>query len=204
MNVLLRLLPRVALALSLLLLPAFSRATTVVPPDFDSLVAQADYVVRVVVTSINSEWRTDSQGRHIITKVELAVKEVITGTPPQPLVLEVLGGTVGDRTMRVDGAPRFYVGEEDILFVHGNGRQFIPLVALSHGQYPILRDEKSGAASVLRSNGMPLYSEQDVSLPMSTIGPGKAQQASARPLTPAEFSAKIRTSHENAANARQK
>jgi hypothetical protein len=197
------LLAGLALALALLLLPLRSLATTVIPPDFDSLVAQSDYVVRAVVKSVSSEWRVDGQNRNIITQVVLDVKEVIAGTPPQPLVLEFLGGTVGDRTLQVDGAPKFYVGEEDILFVHGNGRQFVPLVALMHGQYPVLRDEKTGQASVLRANGMPLYSEQDVSLPMSTVGPTKARQASAKPLTPAEFASKIRASRQNSSHAKQ-
>ncbi len=43
-----------ALAFSLVLLPLPSVATSVVPPSFDSLVAQADYIVHTVVKSKNS------------------------------------------------------------------------------------------------------------------------------------------------------
>src|ERR1017187_4793469 len=78
------------------------RATSVIAPDFDSLVSGADYVVRAVVKSVTSEYRTTPQGRAIFTKVELQVLETITGTPPQPLVLQLLGGTVDGVTMRVE------------------------------------------------------------------------------------------------------
>jgi len=181
------------LVLTLLVLPLALRATTVNAPQFDDLVSQADYVVRAKVTAVASEWQTDGDNTHIITKVTLAVSDVIKGTPPQPLVLQMLGGTVDGVTMRVEGAPRFNVGEEHIFFIHGNGTQFTPLVALMYGSYPVFADTKTGNTYVLRSNGMPLYSEQDVSLPMSKAG-AKAQNAGAKPMSPEAFASKIRNS----------
>lgn len=169
-------------------------ATTVVPPAFKSLVGQADYIVRAVVKSVTSEMRTDGGRRHIITHVEVDVREVISGTPPQPLVLEMLGGTVGDETMTVEGAPKFKVGDEDILFIHGNGAQFTPLVALMHGRYPIMRDSATGREYVARSNGVPLYNELEVSQPMSEHASAQtAAGAAAQPLSPADFVSRIQT-----------
>lgn len=182
------------LVLTLLLLPLSLRATVVSPPQFDDLVGQADYVVRAKVTAVTSEWQTDGDNTHIITKVTLAVSDVIKGTPPQPLVLQMLGGTVDGVTMRVEGAPRFNVGEENIFFIHGNGTQFTPLVALMYGSYPVFADSKTGNTYMLRSNGMPLYSEQDVSLPMNKLNYSKAQPAGAKPMSPEAFSSKIRNS----------
>ena len=181
-----------ALALALCLLPLRGHATMVVAPGFDSLVSQADYVVRAVVTSVTSEWRIDGANRHIITKVALNVTEVIKGTPPSPLVLTVLGGRIGQDEMRVDGAPSFIVGDDQILFVHGNGRQFIPLVAIMYGQYLVVHDHASGQDLIHRSNGSPLYDVKDVALPMTAAN---ALGASApRPLTVADFAGKIRAS----------
>lgn len=173
-----------------------SFATSVVAPDFDSLVGQADYVVRGVVKSVNSEWRVNGANRSIITKVEVTVKEVIKGSPPAPLVLQMLGGSIGQTTMVVDGAPKFKVGDEDILFVHGNGQQFSPLVGIMYGRYPVTHDAASGEDIVLRSNGSPLYDAKDVS---QALTPAAAQPA-AHPLTAAEFAGKIRasvSSHQN-------
>src|SRR5271166_2888957 len=89
-----RICSRLVLALALSLLPISGHATTVIAPDFDTLVSQADYVVRAVVKSKAAEWRSDAHGRHIMTKVTLDVKEIIKGAPPSPLVLVMLGGRI--------------------------------------------------------------------------------------------------------------
>jgi hypothetical protein len=193
----LRFLP-VCLALFVAAVPA--PATTVRPPEFDNLVGQADYIVRAVVKSVTSELRTSGPHRHIITKVELEVREVISGTPPQPLVLEMLGGRVGEEEMVVDGAPKFKVGDEDILFVHGNGRLFTPLVALMHGRYPIKRDAGTGREYVTHNDGSPLTSEQEVSQPMAERLSAPATQSmapttarsSAPALSPEDFVSRIK------------
>jgi hypothetical protein len=190
----------VALGAVALLVPA-PRASTVVPPAFPSLVGQADYIIRAVVKSVSSEIRTDQYGRHIFTKVELDVRQVISGTPPQPLVLQMLGGKVGDETMVVQGAPTFKVGDEDILFIRGNGQQFTPLVALMHGRYPILADT-SGREYVARSNGAALYDEQEVALPMGAASTVKMSQPNAQPLSPAYFVGRIQNAISQ--NSRQK
>jgi len=172
---------------------ATTRGTTVIPPDFNKLVGQADYIVRAVVKSVSAE-KSSVGGRHITTKVELEVRQVIGGTPPQPLVLEMLGGTVGDETMTVEGAPIFKVGDEDILFIHGNGVQFTPLVALMHGRYPVKHDSATGRDYVARSNGAPLYSEKDIGQPIEIPTAAAATvQAGAQPLSPDEFASRIHT-----------
>ncbi len=176
-------------------------ATTVIPPAFDELVGRADYIVHSVVKSVTCEMRSDGAGRHIISKVELEVKEVIAGQPPTPLVLEMLGGTVGTDRMVVHGSPEFKVGDEDILFVHGNGVQFNPLVALGHGRYPIKRDPQTGRNFVARSNGEPLVDEREVVLPLMSSG-AHPEQTATPPLTTESFIAKIKAArHSNASTA---
>ena len=171
-----------------------ARATTVVPPDFNQLVNEADYIVRATVKSVTSEWRQNGAQRHIFTHVELEVREVITGTPPQPLVLEMLGGKVGNEEMAIAGAPKFAVGQEDILFVQGNGRNIYPLFAIMHGRYPILKDA-AGQEYVARSNHLPLHDAAEVALPMTGGAAAKLQGiagASAPALTPAQFVQQIK------------
>jgi hypothetical protein len=171
-------------------------ATSVIPPAFDKLVNQADYIVHTTVKSVTAEWSVDGANKHIITKVELDVIEVVTGTPPQPLVLVMLGGKIGDQELRVEGAPQFKVGEEDILFVHGNGQQFTPLVAMDYGRYRVKHDGATGSTYIARGSGVPLYGEQEIVLPMSATSPVKTSQPSAVPLTPQEFKDRIRISHQ--------
>jgi len=170
-----------------------AHATTVVPPSFTELVNGSDYIVRTVVKSVSSEWREQSGHRNIFTRVELEILEVVSGAPPRPLILEMLGGRVGDNEMVVHGVSQFAVGDEDILFVRGNGRQFYPLTAAMHGRYPVVR-EKSGRAFVARSNHTPLFDTSDVSLPMeeNVFSPALRANAATSALTPEEFVKQIR------------
>ena len=178
--------------LLLVLLPRPVSATMVDAPDLDSLISQSDYVVRAVVRAATPEWREHAGRRYISTKVELEIREVIKGAPPMPLVLNLIGGRIGEDELVVEGLPRFHVGDEQILFVHGEQRKMFPLVALMHGVYPIIREARSGEAYVLRSNGQPLYSAQDVSKPMTAPAAGKPQTSPARSLTAAGFIRQIR------------
>jgi hypothetical protein len=187
--------PRTAtLALAVaLLLPCRAPATTVEPPEFKELIGEADYIVRGVVKSLSSEWRETADGRrYISTQVEITVSDVIKGAPPEKVVLQMLGGRVDGEEFTVEGAPKFLVGEEDIFFVHGNGRMISPFVAIMHGVYPILHNFRTGQDHVLRSNGMPLYSEQDVSLPMTRLSAAKVLNPSAQPITADTFIRQVR------------
>lgn len=179
-------------------------ATTIVPPAFDELVNQADYAVHAVVKSINCEWKSNGASLHIVTKLELDVKQIIFGAPPTPLVIEMLGGTIGDRRMVVHGSPEFKVGDEDILFVHGNGAQMNPLVALGHGRYPVKRDKQTGRVYITRSNGDPLYNEGETALPLSSTSVRRETVDKGQPLTLDAFAARIRESRQNYLSTHEK
>jgi len=179
------------LAMGLSFLPRLP-ATTVEAPDFDSLISQSDYVVRAVVKSATAEWREHAGQLYIGTRVELEVREVIKGVPPSPLVLDLIGGRIGEDELAIQGMPKFQVGDENVLFVHGENRKMLPLVAMMHGVYPILRQATSGQEYVLRSNGLPLYSTKDVSLPMNQISAVQRRNPAARPLTATAFIRQIR------------
>ena len=178
------------LLLSLLFAPC--AATTVEAPDVDSLLRQADYVVRAVVKSATPEWREHAGRRFISTRVELEIKEVVKGAPPSPLVINLVGGRIGANELIVEGMPVFHPGDDNVLFVHGEQRRMLPLVALMHGVYPIFRDAQSGQDYVMRSNGRLLYRAEDVSLPMDRPSQTRNLPPGARPLTAAAFIGQLR------------
>jgi len=169
-------------------------ATTVVPPDFSMLVNESDYIVHTVVKSVTSEWREKQGHRAIFTLIEMQVVEVINGNPPRPLVLEMLGGRVGDEEMAVQGMPKFFIGQEDVLFVRGNGHQFYPLTAAMHGRYPVIR--KNGErAHITRTNRAPLTKTAEVELPLNESEVADTKQemrASTVGLSPEDFTRQIR------------
>lgn len=173
-------------------------ATTVVPPDFDQLVQSSDYVIRGRVKSLRNEIRV-RDGRELpFTQVEIDVKEVIAGTPPAAVVLTMLGGrTSNGGQLTIEGVPQFTVGDEDILFVQGNGTNFHPLNAVMHGRYPVRFDKKLNREYIARANGQPLLATAEVALPLADSKLVRELRRTLRAddaLTPREFAESIRES----------
>ena len=131
---------------ALLLLPvvAFAwnaRATTVIAPDFDHLVSRADTIFEGDVTGVASQWIGEGAQHRIVTFVTFKVDQSLKGAPGASYTMRMLGGTVDGETMSVSDAPKFAVGDHDLLFVENNGRQFIPLVGIQHGRVRIQKDQ---------------------------------------------------------------
>ncbi len=136
-----------------LLAVASTHATTVIPPSFDELVAQAELIFQGTVTDVKSQWIGEGGQRHIVTYVTLKVEDSIKGAPGATYTVRMLGGTVGDETMKVSDSPEFKVGDRDILFVEHNGTQFIPLVGIMHGRFRVERDNATGSDLVKSNKG---------------------------------------------------
>ena len=190
--------------LGLLLAAPLAPATTVVQPTFDRLVGSSDYIVRAVVKSVDSEWRENPAKpgqRYIGSKVTLDVREVIKGTPPSPLVLDLVGGRIGEEELVIDGAPKFQVGQESVLFVRGNGVNFFPLTAMMHGFFPIRHDARTGRDQVLRHDGRLLYNTgelEPVAAPSALV-----RSPADRPMTPQAFRDRIQQ-QQNEITSREK
>src|SRR2546421_11049395 len=99
-----------------LALPA-ARATTVIPPTFDELVTQAEMIFEGTVIGTRSEWTGEGSNRHIVTYVTFKIEDAIKGAAGAEYTIRMFGGTVGDQTIEVADAPKFKVGDRDILFV---------------------------------------------------------------------------------------
>src|SRR6476646_7846616 len=130
-------------------------ATTVIPPSFDELVSRAEMIFQGSVTDVRSEWTGEGAQRHIMSYVTLKVEDAIKGNPGSIVTLRMLGGTVGGETMEVADAPKFKVGDRDILFVENNGTQFVPLVGIMHGRFHVKKDE-AGRDAAFTNEGSPL------------------------------------------------
>lgn len=169
-------------------------ATTVRPPQFTELVNGSDYVVRARVKSLAAHTEQRGARTIVVTQMELDVIEVVAGTPPQPLVLTMLGGEADGVAMRIAGAPQFAVGDEEVLFVQGNRKNFSPFYALMHGRYPVLKDA-AGRQYMARNNRVPLSDVAEVALPV-VEGPAATLQARAKStadaLSPEAFIQRIR------------
>lgn len=182
----------------LLALAPLLRATSVIPPSFPELVAKADSIYRGQVTAVEARRvdRADGGGQIIKTFVTFAVERTMKGTEQKQVVLEFLGGTVGDDTLTVSGMPQFTVGQREIVFVQANGVQFCPLVAMMHGRYHVKRDAAAGRDFVTRDNNAPLTDTAQVEQPMHEIPAAiraatSESAAAAAALTPGDFESSI-------------
>lgn len=137
------------------LLGGRAAATTVIPPSFNDLVTRAETIFQGTVADVRSEWTGEGGQRHIVSYVTFNVEDAIKGNPGSKVTLNMMGGTVGAETMEVSDAPKFKVGDRDILFVENNGTQFIPLVGIMHGRFHVKKDE-TGRDVILTNDGAPL------------------------------------------------
>jgi hypothetical protein len=130
-----------------------ANATTVIPPTFEQLVKQAELIFQGTVTESRSVWEGEGGQRHIETYVTFKVEDNVKGDTGASYTIRMLGGTVGDETMEISDAPKFKVGDRDILFVEHNYDQFVPLVGIGHGRFHVQRDEQTGRDIVVNAEG---------------------------------------------------
>jgi hypothetical protein len=100
----------------------------------------------------------------------------------------MVGGRVGQDELVVDGVPKFQVGQESVLFVHGNGTNFFPLTGVMHGFFPVRHDARTGTDQMMRYDGRMLYSERELD-PSVTRAAVRSPQD--RPMSPDAFRARI-------------
>ncbi len=180
-----KLIRSLTLIASLCLGVASALATTVIEPTFDQLVKDAQMIFQGTVTNIRSEWVGEGADRHIASYVTFKVDDAIKGKPGREYTLSMLGGTVGDRTMEVADAPKFKVGDRDIVFVENNGSQFVPLVGIMHGRFRVQQDQ-SGREGVFTNAGAPLSNPK-------LLGVNDAAATSGAPISPSQLKAEVRT-----------
>jgi len=136
--------PRLALAaLFTLLWPGLpgTQSTTLARMDLRELALRAAYVARV--RCVNASSAADA-GR-VWTETTFEVTEAWKGDPPAKFTVRLPGGEIAGRRVMVEGAPRFAVGEQAVLFLGvGRGRQ-INIVSWAQGTFRIRRNPRTGA-----------------------------------------------------------
>jgi hypothetical protein len=163
-----------------------ANATTVIPPKFDELVSRAQIIFEGEVTGLQSQWIGEGAQHRIVTFVTFKVDDALKGDAGATYSIRMLGGTVDGRTMEVTDAPKFKVGDHDLLFVENNGSQFIPLVGIQHGRFRVQKDQ-TGRDTVVTGEGQPLAD-------VSQLGTNEEALAHAKPaLSLNDFKSIIRS-----------
>lgn len=157
-----------AFGAALLLLPCVAPATTVEPVTFEELVKSAQRIFVGEVVAVQSFRADVGAHRRIRTRVTFSVDESLRG-PGAVVVLEFLGGTVGDLTQDVASMPRFAVGEPYVVFAHEGDRWVNPVVGFTQGLFHVSRDARDGALRVLTAGRAPLSTVSAIGRPQSRV-----------------------------------
>jgi hypothetical protein len=160
------------------------RATTVIPPTFDQLVRDAELIFEGTVTGVRSEWAGQGAERNIVSYVTFNIEDAIKGAPGKTYTIRMLGGTIDGETAEVADAPRFKIGDRDILFVEHNGNQFVPLVGIMQGRFHVQKDA-GGRDIVTKDNGASLAN-------VAKLGIDEKAAVSGPALSAADFKSAIR------------
>jgi hypothetical protein len=150
-----------------------ANATTVIPPTFDELVSRAQIIFEGQVTGLKSQWIGEGAEHRIVTYVTFKVDDTLKGDAGATYSIRMLGGTVDGRTMEVTDAPKFKVGDHDVLFVENNGSQFIPLVGIQHGRFRVQKDQ-AGRSTLVTGDGEPLADVSQLGGDEAGVARGKA------------------------------
>jgi hypothetical protein len=150
-----------ALGLAALLgLSAAATAATSTRTSLSDLVARADRIVESEVVEVRCE-RDPARGDDVpVTLVTVRVARTLKGAGSTHLVLELLGGRVGDQGVEVLGMPRFAVGDRDVLFLAPASRSVSPLVGVTRGRFRVVYAQEAPRERVAAFDGRPLVTRE--------------------------------------------
>jgi hypothetical protein len=146
-------------------------ATTVQSIGTTAQAASADRIFVGTVTAVVSRPKATAP-KFFETVVSFDIEESVAGSVPAHLDLTFSGGDVGGILQRVDGMPRFAVGERYVVLLESDRepRLASPVIGFNQGLYRVVGDSRASAVVRDRS-GQPL--------PASAV-PGASVAASAR------------------------
>ena len=147
-----------------------SSGTSVVRLTLRDIADHSGQILKGEITAIDSYWTEEFGPRTIETKVTLEHVSYFKGQRSRSTNFEftVPGGTVGEMTMRIAGAPEFKLGEEWILFLLPEWKSF-PTVGLYQGAYQLVE------GIVKDGNGVPVADIDQEGFVISAIGSAKLQ-----------------------------
>ena len=123
---------RFILLTSAVLLLAVPTQAMIVKMDIDEMAQKASHIVRGQVVSLHSAWTPERTT--ILTEVTVRVDENWKGgfQKDSTVILNVVGGVVGDTGVMSEHAPKFFANEKVLLFLDTN----------EQGQLRVAQDEQ--------------------------------------------------------------
>jgi hypothetical protein len=143
-------------ALAFALFPRLARATLARGLSLEELAHASDNALVGTVLDAHCSWAVVARQRSIVTDTRMRVEEVLAKRNPDSseVLVRTLGGAIGRMGERVDGQPRFSVGERAVVFLltPTEGSRFV--AGWAQGHYP-LRADARGVRKLAPSPGLP-------------------------------------------------
>ncbi len=134
-----------------------ARPTTLVRLSLEQLTEASTAIVRGHVVSQESHW--NPAHTHIFTTTTIAVDQALKGNVQPEVVIEQLGGKLGNRREYVAGTVHFFPQARYVLFLEpaapGTGRYMV--VGMTQGAYRIYQDAETHQERVIRPFGGALF-----------------------------------------------
>ncbi len=126
-----------------------AHATTIIPVSDDDLAASSEVIVEGRCIDIRPAWNEDRT--LIYSFVTFRVRRVLKGdVVPGKITLRQPGGTVGDATSILWGAPYWQVGWDMLLYLNPDQTGALRVAHLSLGYFRIMKDSRTGERYVSR------------------------------------------------------
>lgn len=124
--------------------PVATVATSIKKLDFQEKIRRADRIFTAEIIKKHSYWNEDHS--RILTDVTLKVTRKVTGKfTSGTIVITVLGGEIKEENvgLKVSGMPKFELGEEKLLFLDSNLKQYCPIIGWRQGAYKVFADPRT-------------------------------------------------------------
>ncbi len=111
--------------------------------ELDELTAQAD---RIVLGRVVWEEPVRRGNGHIHTRFRVQVERDLRGTGDEEIIVETLGGRIGELAMRVEGSPSLKVGDRAVVFVESDGGTVFRPIGMAQG---VMRVRREGGQEIV-------------------------------------------------------
>src|SRR5215211_637632 len=116
-------------------------ATTAIMLSDEELVTSSRVILLGDVVSIKTQW--DTSHNNINTYVKVKVSKILKGQlQNEHIVFKQLGGTVGEDSTVIFGAPEYKAGERVLLFLDADSSGTLRVAHLFQGKYDVTGDGK--------------------------------------------------------------
>lgn len=147
--------------------PLPSRATVVLPIQFDEKVEKAAAIVVGQCVASQSSWSAD--GERILTYSRIRIEKTFKGALAAEITLVTPGGTVGDIRQVTMGVPELRIGRDYVIFVR-NSRVGPTILFFEQGLYEIRRNP-AGELEVIppRPQAVIVDSQSGMAIPLERV-----------------------------------